>query len=96
MRPLTVDGMHRLDGRQVVVQMGFTPRQRRQVVTEARALRAMHALQGADVPRLLVHGYTHEGFAYVVTNHIDVSSAACLPGASRLLTSSCCSHVSPK
>ncbi|KAK9841467.1 hypothetical protein WJX74_006385 [Apatococcus lobatus] len=60
-----------LDGRPVVVRMGFTPRQRRHVDTEARALRAMHALQGADVPRLLAHGRMREGFAYAVTEYID-------------------------
>ena len=56
MQPLTVDGRHRLDGRRVVVRMGFTPKQCRHVHTEARALRAMQALQGADVPCLLAHG----------------------------------------
>ena len=75
---LTVDGMHRLDGRRVGVRMGFTPRQCRHVHTEARALGAMQALQGADVPRLLAHGYTREGFAYVVIEYINVSSG-CLP-----------------
>ncbi|KAK9865901.1 hypothetical protein WJX84_004609 [Apatococcus fuscideae] len=60
-----------LEGRRVVVRMGFTPRQCRHVNTEARALEALHALQGADVPRLLAHGYTREGFAYVITEYID-------------------------
>ena len=84
MRHLTVGGMHRLDGRRVVVRMGFTPKQHRHVNAEATALRAMHALHGADVPRLLAHGYTREGFAFVMTEYIDVSSIADLPGPSSL------------
>ena len=95
MRPPTIDGMHRLDGRRVVVQMGFTPRQCGHVDTEAKALRAMPGLQGVNV-RLLAHGLTHEGFAYVITEYIDVSSVACPSGSSGLGTSFSCSHVSPK
>lgn len=94
MRHLTFGGLHRLDGKRVVVRMGFTPKQRRHVNAEATALRALHALHGADVPRLLAHGYTREGFAYVVTEYIDVSSVICLPGPSSLLTSSFCSRIS--
>lgn len=92
----SVGGMHRLDGRRAVVRMGFAPKQHRHVDAEATALRTLHALHGADVPRLLAHGYTREGFAYVITEYIDVSSVACLPGYFNLLTSSSCSHIPPK
>lgn len=83
--------MHRLGGRKVVVRMGFTPKQHGHVNTEASALKALHAVQGHDVPILLAHGCTREGFAYVVTEYIDVSPVTCLPGpaSDAILTHAC-------
>ena len=69
--------MCRHDDRQVVVRMAFRRKHRVFVSSEVTALKALKDLQDSDVPRLLGHGYTHEGFAYVVTEYIEVGSLAC-------------------
>ena len=72
---LTLDNVHRRNGQKVVVRLGVTPRQVRHVANEARALETLHSLQGSDVPRLLAHGYTTDGYAFVMTEYIEVSPA---------------------
>ena len=56
------------------------------MAAEVSALTALQAIQGSDVPQLLQHGFTTEGFAYVLTEYIEVSSMACAPGQPQMCT----------
>lgn len=64
--------MSRRHGKDVVVRMGFRRRQRCRVAAEVAALEALQPLQGLDVPRLLAHGDIYEGYAYAVTERVQV------------------------
>ncbi|KAK9822969.1 hypothetical protein WJX74_010021 [Apatococcus lobatus] len=71
----------RLGGKKVVLRLAFSPNMRPHVAAEVSALTALQSIQGSDVPQLLQHGVTTEGFAYVMTEYIeghlwDPSSAA--------------------
>ena len=60
----------------VVVRVAFTPEHHEFVEAEVVALEALHALQGSDVPCLLAHGHTCEGYAFVVTECVKASSSS--------------------
>ena len=75
----THETVHRQNGQKVVVRLGSTPRLIRFVANEARALQTLHSLQGSDVPRLLGRGYTTDGYAFVMTEYIEVSPALATP-----------------
>ena len=66
--------MCRLGGRKVVVRLAFGPDQWPHVTDEVNALTALQDIQGANVPRLLQHSHTQEGFAYVMIKHMEVGS----------------------
>ncbi|KAK9832168.1 hypothetical protein WJX74_001297 [Apatococcus lobatus] len=60
-----------LDGQKVVIRMAFQPKHHKSVFAEVSALTTLHPYQGTHVPRLLDHGITSEGYAYISTEFIQ-------------------------
>lgn len=62
----------RVGSRPAVVRLGYESSDWERLAAEVVALQALQPLQGVSVPRLLKYGFTHEDYAYVATELIEV------------------------